>query len=154
MKIYSFFPTLNSNITYPISKANPDKSEIPWLWDLSTWNWRSARATSKIENFCLCLWRGSVAPWPFLIGQSSIVIGYNVTCKGATIGGKTGKTAVLPGFCKIERGGGCYRGLICHGPVHQAGGAPDMLPLYHVRDVNIWSRPKASLIWWGILNTW
>ena len=22
------------------------------------------------------------------------------------IGGKTGKTAVLPGFCKIERGGG------------------------------------------------
>ena len=33
------------------------------------------------------------------------------------IGGKTGKTVVLPGFCKIEQGGGrgdmptCYRGL-------------------------------------------
>ena len=38
------------------------------------------------------------------------------------IGGKTGKTAVLPGFCKIECGSG--RGLIFLGRVHWAGGAP------------------------------
>ena len=43
---------------------------------------------------------------------------------------KTGKTAVLPGFCKIERGGSsstplCYRGLIWLGHVLRAGGAPE-----------------------------
>ena len=45
------------------------------------------------------------------------------------IGGKTGKTAVLPGFCKIERGGSggappCYRGLIWLGRARSADGAP------------------------------
>ena len=29
----------------------------------------------------------------------------NIRISGA-VGGKTGKTAVVPGFCKIERGGG------------------------------------------------
>ena len=46
------------------------------------------------------------------------------------IGGKTGKTAVLPGFCKIERGGGsggvplCYRGLTWLGCAGCASGNP------------------------------
>ena len=45
------------------------------------------------------------------------------------IGGKTGKTAVLPGFCKIEHGnsGGappCYRGLIWVGRACRADGDP------------------------------
>ena len=36
------------------------------------------------------------------------------------IGGKTGKTAVLPGLCKIERGGAAvYRGLIWLGRIIQ-----------------------------------
>ena len=44
------------------------------------------------------------------------------------IGGKTGKTAVFPGFCKIECGGSsdaspCYRGLIWLGHVRH-GVAP------------------------------
>ena len=50
-----------------------------------------------------------------------------IICRG-TIGGKTGKTAVLPGFCNIEHSGVhlCYRGLFWLGHVHRAGGAPDM----------------------------
>ena len=45
------------------------------------------------------------------------------------IGGKTGKTVVLPGFCKIERGSSssaplCYRDLIWLGGACCAGGAP------------------------------
>ena len=47
------------------------------------------------------------------------------------IEGKTGKTAVLPGFCKIEHGGGgapaCYRGLFWLGRVRRASGAPGNL---------------------------
>ena len=42
------------------------------------------------------------------------------------IGGKTGKTVVLPGFCKIELGGSsdgaaCYRGLIWLGGARISG---------------------------------
>ena len=44
------------------------------------------------------------------------------------IGGKAGKTAVLPGFFKIEYSSGavqpCYRGLIWLGRACRAGGAP------------------------------
>ena len=46
------------------------------------------------------------------------------------IGGKTSKTEILPGFCKIEHGSGsdgmlpCYRGLIWLGRARRAGGAP------------------------------
>jgi hypothetical protein len=43
------------------------------------------------------------------------------------IGGKTGKTADLPKFCKIERVGGvlpCYRGFTWLGRACHAGGAP------------------------------
>ena len=49
------------------------------------------------------------------------------------IGGKTCKTMVLPGFCKIECGGDsgsappCYRGLILLGPVCRADGTPAQL---------------------------
>ena len=46
-----------------------------------------------------------------------------------TIGGKTGKTAVLPGVCKIECGSDgtppCYVGLIWLGRVSRIGGTPD-----------------------------
>ena len=37
----------------------------------------------------------------------------NEVHRGATIGGKTGKTVDLPKFCKIDHGGAlpCYRGL-------------------------------------------
>ena len=47
------------------------------------------------------------------------------------IEGKTGKTGVLPGFCKIEWGGGsgcvlpCFRGLIWLGRARRASGTPD-----------------------------
>ena len=46
------------------------------------------------------------------------------------IGGKTGKTAMLPWFCKIENSGSsgcappCYRGLIWLGHMRHASGAP------------------------------
>ena len=46
------------------------------------------------------------------------------------IGGKTGKTTVLPSFCKIEHDGGsggaplCYGGLSLPGRARRAGGAP------------------------------
>ena len=53
---------------------------------------------------------------------------FDIICRGA-IGGKTGKTAVLPGFCKIERSSSgvllCYRGLILLGHVCRSGGAPE-----------------------------
>ena len=51
-----------------------------------------------------------------------------IRLRGA-IGGKTSKTAVLPGFCKIEHGSGvhlCYRGLIWLWHVCPAVGAPLM----------------------------
>ena len=46
-----------------------------------------------------------------------------------SVGGKTGKTAVLPGFCKIEHGGGSggapqnYGGLTWPVRARRAGGA-------------------------------
>ena len=47
------------------------------------------------------------------------------------MGGKTGKTPVLPGFCKIERGSGgtppCYGGLTLHVGARRAGGAAENL---------------------------
>ena len=48
------------------------------------------------------------------------------------IGGKTGKTVVLPRFCKIEHGGSsgdtppCYGGLTLPRRERRIGGAPDM----------------------------
>ena len=54
-----------------------------------------------------------------------------VICR-VDIGGKTGKTRVLPGFCKLECGTGsgatppCNRGLIWLGLACCAGGAPDL----------------------------
>jgi hypothetical protein len=48
--------------------------------------------------------------------------------RGAIIWGKTGKTAVLPWFCKIECGSGgalpYYGGLSLHGRARRAGGTP------------------------------
>ena len=38
-----------------------------------------------------------------------------------TIGGKTGKTVVLPGFCKIERGGGSGGAPLCKGVLSGLG---------------------------------
>jgi hypothetical protein len=55
-----------------------------------------------------------------------------------TIGGKTGKTAVLPKFCKIECGGSssgaspCYRVLIWLGGACHTGGAPVLDNKYSV----------------------
>ena len=49
-----------------------------------------------------------------------------ILVRGA-LGGKTGKTGSLPGFCKIECGGGapkCFRGLIWLGGACHAGCAP------------------------------
>ena len=63
-----------------------------------------------------------------IFGQNKTETLFSLKARGA-IGGKTGKTAVLPGFCQIERGGGsggmppCYRGLIWLGQTHRAGGA-------------------------------
>ena len=54
---------------------------------------------------------------------------HSVVASGA-IGGKTGKTAVLPGFFEIERGNGsgggplCYRGLIWFGRARHTGATP------------------------------
>jgi hypothetical protein len=47
-------------------------------------------------------------------------------CISGAVGGKTGKTAVLPRFCKIERGGGAppyYGGLSWPVRARRAGGA-------------------------------
>ena len=49
--------------------------------------------------------------------KSCIQVALNLSEDRGAIGGKTGKTVVLPGFCKIEHGGGSggappyYRGL-------------------------------------------
>ena len=58
-------------------------------------------------------------------------------CSGAP-GGKTGKTAFLPGFCKMERGGNrgavlpCNRVLIWLGHARRASGAPAVIKICHV----------------------
>ena len=66
------------------------------------------------------------------------------SCKGqlisegnasGAVGGKTGKTSVLPGFSKIERGGGsggvpqCYGGLTSPGGARHANGAAGSEPI-------------------------
>ena len=60
----------------------------------------------------------------FYWGEGRVV--HTLDFSRGAIGGKTGKNAVLPGFCKIECGGGgallCFRGLIWLGG--RAGGAP------------------------------
>ena len=56
----------------------------------------------------------------------------HIMTRGA-IGGKTGKTAVLPWFCKIEHGGSsggappCYGGLSLLRRMRCAGGTPDVV---------------------------
>ena len=67
------------------------------------------------------------------------MIGNNKVIRGV-IGGKTGKTLVLPEFCRIELVGGsggappCYRGLIWLGRVHRAGGASGHSKLHIVHN--------------------
>ena len=83
----------------------------------------------KKMNRNLCNWRDKIKIqcnlikgfWSYCIGCTTIDA--MLVC---TIGGKTGKTVILPGFYKIERGSAppCYRGLIWLGRVCHAGGAP------------------------------
>ena len=71
--------------------------------------------------------------WTFnfpLLGVYSVKLVLCYIYSLGAIGGKTGKTEVLPGFWKIERSGSsggaplCYRGLIWPGQGSCAGGAP------------------------------
>jgi hypothetical protein len=57
-----------------------------------------------------------------------------------TLGGKTGKTAVLPRFCKIGRGGGSappyYGGLSCPVRARRAGGAAALFCLILLQGIS------------------
>ena len=59
---------------------------------------------------------------------NSIQLSKNLLVVRGAIGGKTGKTAVLPWFCKKEHGGSgalqCYADHSLPGRVRRAGGAP------------------------------
>ena len=71
------------------------------------------------------------------------------SCSGA-IGGKTSKTAVLPGFCKVERGGSgsrgtppYYGGLTWPMRARRAGGATGNGLCWH-------DLCERSLFGWGL----
>ena len=62
---------------------------------------------------------------------------YNLSNLRGTIGGKTGKTSVLPGFSKIECGSGgaphSYGGLTYPRRVRRAGGASESHLIFKIR---------------------